>query len=63
MTGLDHYLTTQPADEQDALTREDEPFDVVFVTCTECRHQIEAGEDCPYCEKSAETGSLRNEGD
>ena len=55
---LDHYLTTEPEDRQDALTPEEPDFDVVYVTCKECRHQIEAGEDCPYCEKSADTGRL-----
>ena len=41
-----------PGDVIDALQN------VVYVTCKECRHQIEAGEDCPYCEKSADTGRL-----
>lgn len=56
--GLDNWLTTEPEDRQDALTPEEQDFDVVYVTCKECRHQIEAGEDCPYCEKNADTGRL-----
>lgn len=55
----DHWKTTDPAD-RDPFNADlaEADFDVVFVTCKECRHQIEAGEDCPFCEKSADTGRL-----
>lgn len=55
----DDWKSTDPSDLDPFRERLDAPdFDVVYVTCKECQHQIEAGEDCPFCEKNADTGRL-----